>query len=124
MRGHAGNAKRLCCMQAKHDAIDSIVMHLHEKVDQITERYTPRIIAMYVKDFEGFQTAITEVDRAIIASREERHNRSELYNRITREHLPLLMNVLGQIQRAETVIVEAIEEERNLKRTKRRSTVR
>jgi hypothetical protein len=32
---------RLCCMQAKHDAVDALVLFFHERVDDLEERYTP-----------------------------------------------------------------------------------
>src|SRR5947209_2007709 len=41
---------RLCCMQAKHDAIDALVIFLHERVDDLEARYTHRIIYTYVKE--------------------------------------------------------------------------
>jgi len=75
-------------MQAKHDAIDSVVLYMHEKIDQLNDRYTTHTIAMYVKDYEEFLTEVAEVDRSIVLSRGERENRLELYEKVVSHHLP------------------------------------
>lgn len=99
----------LCCMQAKHDAIDSIVLLLHEKIDALNERYSSFVIAQFVQDYDNFLKEVTHVDRLITTSRGERENRAELYDTIFKEHLPKLIEFLARIQDAETHINEAIE---------------
>ena len=101
----------LCCMQAKHDAIDSVVLYMHEKIDELNGRYTSHTIAMYVKDYEEFLTEVSEVDRAIILSRGERENRLELYERIVSKHLPKLADFLKRIRLAEVHINKEIQDE-------------
>jgi hypothetical protein len=50
----------LCCMQAKHDAIDSIVLFLHEKIDELNARYSSFVIARYVQDYDHFLREVTQ----------------------------------------------------------------
>jgi len=101
----------LCCMQAKHDAIDSIVLFLHEKIDELNARYTAYVIGLYVQDYSHFLKEVTEVDRLITTSRGERENRAEIYDHIFKEHLPKLMDYLQRVHDAETEINESIKKE-------------
>lgn len=101
----------LCCNQAKHDAIDSIVLNLHSKIDQIGERYTPRIISMYVKDYDNFLEEVEQIDSSILSSREDRSNRNDLYEKIANDHLSKIADYLSRIRSAEVRINEQLEEE-------------
>jgi len=110
----------LCCMQAKHDAIDSVVLYMHEKIDQLNDRYTTHTIAMYVKDYEEFLTEVAEVDRSIVLSRGERENRLELYEKVVSHHLPKLADFLKRIRLAEIHINKEIQDELEMEETERR----
>jgi len=106
----------LCCLQAKHDAIDSIVLFLHEKIDALNEQYGSRTIALYVQDYDHFLGEVESVDSIIVTSRGERENRGELYEKIVTVHLPKLMDFLTRIGHAETTINHAIDKERRVER--------
>lgn len=101
----------LCCMQAKHDAVDSIVLYLHEKIDKLNERYGAHTIALYVNDYDKLLVEIADVDKAIVLSRGERENRSTLYEKITAQHLPKIAQYLLEIRAAEIHINKEIEDE-------------
>lgn len=101
----------LCCLQAKHDAIDSIILYLHEKIDDLNEHYSSHTISLYVQDYDHFLKEVSTVDRMITTSRSERENRVELYDSIFKDHLPKLMDFLERIRNAETVINQALADE-------------
>ena len=106
---------KLCCMQAKHDAIDSIVIFCHGKIHLVSDRYGHRVMSMFVKGYMDFLTEIDKVDNLISLSREERHNRSEIYEEIVTKHLPKLGEFMHAINTAEGVINEELEKERRSK---------
>ena len=111
---------RLCCMQAKHDAIDAIVIFLHERVDGIEERYTHRIVSMFVNNYSDLKIAIHEVDELIILSREHRENRFDNYDTIAKDHIPALHKFFHAVDSSERAMNEELEKERQEEETEQR----
>jgi hypothetical protein len=69
---------------------------------------------MYVKDFNDFLTDMNKVDESILMSREERHNRAEIYDDIVANHLPRTVDFLRRLRSAEALIEEDIQNERQI----------
>jgi hypothetical protein len=103
---------RLCCIQAKHDAIDSIVLYLHAKIELVSETYSIRIIAMFVDGYVDFLAEVKTIADSIINSREDRLSRIEIYNAILETHLPNIKTYMMRIRVAEATMEQQIEEER------------
>jgi hypothetical protein len=103
---------RLCCMQAKHDAIDALIAFLHARIDGIEDRHTHRIVAMFIHDYGDLKLAVSEVDALIVLSREHRETRIEQYDRIAKEHIPLLHKFFHSVDAAEKAMNEELERER------------
>jgi hypothetical protein len=103
---------KLCCMQAKHDAVDSIVVFLHERIDDIAERYGHRIVAMFIPSYHEFLGKVEEIDSLIILSREKRENRHQFYDSILRIHIPDVQQFFKTVVAAEAAMNEELERER------------
>jgi hypothetical protein len=109
----------LCCMQAKHDAVDHIVILVHKRIESISEKYSQRIVKMYMNDYDEIFVSITDIDTLILSSREERQNRGELYDNIIKDHLPKVTGFLKRLRAAETTMAEELEAEAQRLETER-----
>lgn len=103
---------RLCCMQAKHDAVDALVIFFHERVDDIEERYTRRVIHIYINNYGELCARIAEIDAVVVESREHRENRLEYYDDILKNHIPAIEGFFHAINGAQDLMNEEIERER------------
>lgn len=102
----------LCCAQAKHDAIDSMVLFLHEKIDLISEKYTEKVLSIFIKGYLDFLVEVEKVDSFIVTSREERHNRTEIYDEILKNHVPHIREFLLSVRTAEAAMNDELQQEK------------
>jgi hypothetical protein len=103
---------RLCCIQAKHDAIDSIILYLNSKVELVSETYGVRIISMFVEGYVDFLADVQNIADSIILSRQDRHNRLDIYEKILQDHIPRIKQFMLKIRAAEAAMVEQTEQEK------------
>ena len=75
------------CIKAKHDAVDSAINYIHEKLDEAcTSIGYPRIIAVFPEYVEA-RKKIREIDKLVIESRKNRSTLTQHYFEIEKRHL-------------------------------------
>src|SRR6185312_2846566 len=102
---------RLCCLQSKHDAIDSVIIFLHAKIEEINNLYPTKTISVYIDGYIDFLADQERVATFVATAREERHNRTEIYDNILTSHLPRIRDFLLSIKRAEAAMREDLQRE-------------
>ena len=86
----------------------------------IEDRYTRRILAMYIPNYAEFREKVEEIDTVIVLSREHRENRIAYYDEILRNHLPEVARFSKSVDAAEMSMNEELERERQLIETEER----
>jgi hypothetical protein len=114
------------CVRAKNDAVDAALLFIHRRLEQMVDEFGVNIVYSYFHDYPVIRKEIRRVDTIITESRGTgRPNRNEIYDKISKDHLPKMIELYETMTASEDLIQRSISETQTVQiRRDRRDTVR
>jgi len=98
------------CVRAEHDAIDSIVLFIDSRLNEIIREFGIVLINQVFPKFSEMKKKINDANHIITRSRKERDSRTELYNDIFKSLSDGLLDMYNDLLISEEIIKAHIEE--------------
>ena len=92
------------CIKAEHDIADAVVLYVHMYINEIVTEFTELDVSAHFHNYFPLKVRIREVNDFVTSSREERGERSEMYDQIMSSYVPDIIQFYKEMQGAEGVI--------------------
>lgn len=100
------------CIKARHDAVDSAINYIHEKLDEAcTSIGYPRIISVF-PEYEETRKKIHEIDMMVIESRKNRSTLTKQYDEIEKTHLDKMVEFYLKLETSPKIVASMARRDR------------
>lgn len=100
------------CKKARHDAIDSAIVFIHEQYNKLCDAVGHPLIAKGFPKYSELRKEMREIDTHIVASRKNRNGLNSSYETIKRDHLEKLVDLYIELETSKDVIEQIRSKER------------
>lgn len=94
------------CKKARHDAIDSAIVFIHEQYNKLCEAVGLPLISKGFPKYSELRREMMEIDTHIVESRKNRNGLNNNYETIKREHLKKVVDLYLELETSKEVIEE------------------
>lgn len=100
------------CIKARHDAVDSAINYIHEKLNEAcTSIGYPRIISVF-PEYEETRKKMHEIDKMVIESRKNRSTLTEQYFEIEKTHLDKMVEFYLKLETSPKIVASMARRDR------------
>lgn len=92
------------CKKARHDAIDSAIVFIHEQYSQLCDAVGLALISKGFPKYSELRREMQEIDTHIVESRKNRNGLDNNYETIKREHLKKVVDLYIELETSREVI--------------------
>lgn len=102
---------RFRCYCAQHDAFDASVLFVQRVIREYEVEFGIAIIARHFPWTVDLKSKIADADELIVSSRAERGKREEVYNELSDQYLPYIVQEFRKLLTNKDALVELIKEQ-------------
>lgn len=96
------------CRKARHDAIDSAINFVHERLDTIVDSFGIVLVNQSFPEYRKLRGLMRDMDRKIVESRRGRTQMDDMYEEIKREHLDKMVELYCSLEDSDEVLRKII----------------
>lgn len=96
------------CVRAHADITDALVLFFHKHLDMNVEDFSLSIVMTHFPQYTAMVAEIRTINLFMAESREDRHNRQDIYDRINEKHLPALADLYAAMNAISPKLIEEI----------------